>query len=167
MKRYLFLLIIILFFATGCAINQDNTSSIVKLGDKPENIKVKVNVYFPNTVNDPEMLDCTNVYPVEREVEQTLAVGRATISELLQGPTAEEEGKGYITSINQNVVMNNLTIEDGTALVDFNEQFNFQVGGSCRVASIQAQVVETLKQFPTVDKVVILVNGHSEGILEP
>jgi spore germination protein GerM len=53
------------------------------------------------------------------------------------------------------------------ARVDFDEQLNYQVGGSCRVMAIRAQIEQTLKQFSTVDSVIISVNGQTEGILEP
>jgi len=41
------------------------------------------------------------------------------------------------------------------------------VAGSCRVGAIRAQIEETLKQFPTVQNVIISVNGNTENILEP
>jgi len=43
----------------------------------------------------------------------------------------------------------------------------FQVGGSCRVAAISAQIMETLKQFPTVKDVIISINSRTEDILQP
>ena len=60
-----------------------------------------------------------------------------------------------------------LTIENGVAKVDFSEQLEFQVGGSCRVAAIRAQITDTLKQFPTVDSVVISIDGRTEDVLQP
>ncbi|PIP22172.1 MAG: hypothetical protein COX38_02115, partial [Candidatus Nealsonbacteria bacterium CG23_combo_of_CG06-09_8_20_14_all_39_25] len=47
------------------------------------------------------------------------------------------------------------------------EQLEFQVGGSCKVSAIRAQITQTLKQFPTVDEVVISINGRTEDILQP
>jgi len=43
----------------------------------------------------------------------------------------------------------------------------YQVGGSCRVSAIRAQIIETLKQFSTVKNVVISINGRTEDILQP
>ena len=60
-----------------------------------------------------------------------------------------------------------LTVEDGVAKIDFDEQMEFQMGGSCRVAAIWAQITETLKQFPTIDSVEVSINGRTEDILQP
>jgi spore germination protein GerM len=43
----------------------------------------------------------------------------------------------------------------------------FQVGGSCRVAAIRAQITDTLKQFPPVDEVIISIDDRTEDILQP
>jgi hypothetical protein len=131
----------------------------------PKNI-IKVNAYFNNDRLDPEY-SCNKVFPVEREIIKTQAVARAALEELLNGPTAKEKFEGFGTSINPGVVIQSLTIDDGIAKVDFNEQLEFQVGGSCRVAAISAQIRETLKQFSTVKGVIISIDGRTEDILQP
>jgi hypothetical protein len=128
--------------------------------------KMKVNVFFNNDKLDPQ-ISCIKVFSVVRDVKKTEAIGRAALEELLKGPTASEAHDGYSTNINQNVVVQKLTIENGTAFVDFNEQIQFQVGGSCKVSAIRAQITETLKQFSTVKNVVISVNGDIETALQP
>jgi len=125
-----------------------------------------VKVFFNNGRLDPEY-SCNKVFPVERKIPKTQAVGRAALEELLKGPTEEEKSDGFFTSINPGVKIQKLTIENGVAKVDFDEQLEFQVGGSCRVAAIRAQITETLKQFPTVDKVIISIDGRTEDILQP
>jgi spore germination protein GerM len=52
-------------------------------------------------------------------------------------------------------------------MADFNERLEYQVGGSCRVSAIRAQISETLKQFPTIKDVIILINGRKEDVLQP
>ncbi len=122
--------------------------------------------YFLNNRLDPEV-SCTKVFPVERTVPETKAVGRAALEELLKGPTEAEKADGYSTAINPGVGIKRLTIENGTARAEFDEQLEFQVGGSCRVAAIRWQIVETLKQFPTVKDVIISIDGRTEDILQP
>jgi spore germination protein GerM len=79
-----------------------------------------------------------------------------------------EQAEGFFTSINQGVKLQSLNIrEDGTAFVDFDEQLQAGVGGSCKVSAIRAQITETLKQFPTVKNVIISINGRTEDILQP
>jgi len=130
----------------------------------PKTLKVKV--YFNNNKLDPEF-SCNKVFPVEREITKTQAVARAALEELLKGSSEKEKVEGFFTSINPGVKIQSLVIENGTAKVDFDEQLEFQVGGSCRVAAIRAQITQTLKQFPTVNDVIISINGRTEDILQP
>ncbi len=128
--------------------------------------EIVVKIYFNNDRLDPQV-SCDKVFPVEREISGTQAVARAALEQLLKGPTPQEEEEGFFTSINQGVKIQDLTIENGTARVDFDGQLQFQVAGSCRVAAIRAQITETLKQFPTVDDVLISIDGETEEILQP
>ncbi len=127
---------------------------------------IKVKAYFNNDRMDPEF-SCNKVFPAEREIPKTQAVARAALEELLKGATEEEKNQGFFTSINSGVKIQSLSIKDGVAKVDFDEQLEFQMGGSCRVAAIRAQITQTLKQFPTVDSVIISINGRTEDILQP
>ena len=124
-------------------------------------------VFFANSEKDPAMLDCANVYAVERVIPKTLTPARASLEELLKGPSASEKQLGYTTSINPGVKIQKLTIVDGVANVDFDEQLETTVGGSCRVANLRAQITETLKQFSSVTDVIISINGRTEDILQP
>ena len=117
-------------------------------------------------VNEP-YFDCSRTIAVERQVPKTLAVAKAAIEALLRGAREEEINQGFVSNINSGVRIQKLAIENGVAEVDFDEQLEFQVGGSCRVAAIRAQITETLKQFPTVKDVIISIDGRTEDILQP
>lgn len=123
--------------------------------------------YFGNRRLDPQGLKCDTVYPVFRTVPETTAVGRAALAELLKGPTPAEAAAGVVSAINPGVKLQNLTIINGVAYVDFNQALVAEVGGTCLVTAIRAQIIETLKQFQTVKSVLISINGVSVGILEP
>ncbi|MDD5625864.1 MAG: GerMN domain-containing protein [Patescibacteria group bacterium] len=125
-----------------------------------------VKVYFNNNKLDPE-ISCNKVFPVERKIIKTEAIGRAALEELLKGATEAEKAQGFFSSINSGVKIQKLTINNGTAKVDFDKQLEFQVGGSCKVSAIRAQIIETLKQFPTVKNVIISIDGRTENILQP
>src|SRR4030042_3349817 len=125
-----------------------------------------VKVFFNNNNLDPEF-SCNKVFPVERKILKTKAVGMAALEELLKGPTDSEKNQGFFTSINPEVKVQSLIIENGIAKADFDETLQFQVGGSCRVSAIRSQITETLKQFPTVDSVTISINGETDEILQP
>ena len=144
----------------------------MKEGDKPTEVqvvseeKMKVKVFFSNNELDPE-ISCKQVFPVEREVDKTQAVARAALTELLAGIKLEESEAGFFTSLNQNIKIQSLSIENGIAKVDFDKQLEKGVGGSCRVSAIRAQIVATLKQFASVQDVVISIDGRTEDILQP
>lgn len=125
-----------------------------------------VEVFFNNSKLDPE-ISCNKVFPVEREIPKTQAVARAALEELLKGATDVDKEQGFSTSVNPDVKIQSLSVENGVARVDFNEQLEFQVGGSCRVSAIRAQITQTLKQFPTVNSVIISIDGRTEDILQP
>jgi hypothetical protein len=137
----------------------------VKIGQSSAGI-ITIKAYFNNNKMDPE-ISCNKVFAVERQVPQTAAVARAALNWLLSGPTNAEKDAGFFTSINSGVKIQSLTIENGTAYVDFDEQLEYQMGGSCRVSAIRAQITETLKQFSTVKNVIISINGRTEDILQP
>ncbi|MDD2646924.1 MAG: GerMN domain-containing protein [Patescibacteria group bacterium] len=145
---------------------QNRKSFEVPVQFPPATEAMTVKVYFNNDKLDPQV-SCNKVFVVDRQVPKTEAVARAAISELLKGPTAVERTQGYYTSINPGVEIQSLTIENGVAKIDFNEQIQNQVGGSCRVAAIRSEITETLKQFSTVKSVIISVNGDSETSLQP
>lgn len=127
---------------------------------------MKVGVYFNNSRMDAT-ISCNKVFPVERMVPKTQAIARVAIEELLKGPTETEKSQDFFTSINSGVKIQGLVIEEGVAKIDFDEQIEFQVGGSCKVSAIRSQIIETLKQFSTVESVIISVNGRTEDILQP
>lgn len=82
-------------------------------------------------------------------------------------PTWNEARQGYLTSIPEGVVIQRLVIQDGTAEVGLNEQLEEGVAGSCRVRAIRSQIENTLRQFQSVDSVVISVDGRIDEILQP
>jgi len=123
-------------------------------------------IYFGNAkegINE----ECSKVFPVMRYLPKTTAVARIAMLELLKGPTDADKKEGFFTSINKGVRIQKLTIEEGVANVDFSNDIEKAVGGSCRVTSIRAQIETTLKQFPSVTSVIISVDGRTEDILQP
>lgn len=127
---------------------------------------IPVKVFFNNSKLDPAFL-CDKVFPTVRTIPWTAGIGHAAITELLKGPTEKEKGMDYFTNISPNVRINSLTVESGVAKIDFSEELDRNIGGSCRVTAIRAQITETLKQFPTVQQAVISINGRTEDILQP
>jgi len=131
-----------------------------------ETMIVKISLSDSRYVNEP-YFDCSRTIAIEREVPKTQGVAKAAIEALLRGATEDEIAQGYVSNIPLGVRLQKITIENGVVKVEFDEQLEFQVGGSCRVAAIRAQIIQTLKQFPTVQEVIISINGRTEDILQP
>ncbi|MEK7061661.1 MAG: GerMN domain-containing protein [Patescibacteria group bacterium] len=127
---------------------------------------IQVKLYFNNNSTDSEYA-CKKVLPVDRGVSETKAVARAALEELLKGPTRQEILDGFFTSINPDVKIQKLTIENTVAKVDFDDNLEKNVGGSCRVVAIRNQIIQTLLQFKTIQSVIISINGRTEDILQP
>jgi len=125
-----------------------------------------VSVYFSNGKMGSSD-DCAKVFPITRKIINAETFGPGSLEALLKGPTLEDKENGYTTSINDGVLIQKFEITNKIAYVDFNSRFNEKMGGSCRVQAIKAQIETTLNNLPDIDKVVISVNGQTEGILEP
>ncbi|MBI4193295.1 MAG: GerMN domain-containing protein [Candidatus Colwellbacteria bacterium] len=127
---------------------------------------ISVNIYFAN-----ERLGtgdvCAEVFPVARRASPKDDLVRRSVELLLQGPTLEERGIGYETSINPGVSIRQIDFRDGVFYADFDQEIEREVGGSCRVSSIRKQIGETLKQFAGVEDAVVSVEGRVEDALQP
>ncbi|OHA89275.1 MAG: hypothetical protein A2653_01100 [Candidatus Zambryskibacteria bacterium RIFCSPHIGHO2_01_FULL_43_25] len=131
-------------------------------------VKKEVLVFYPNSLLDPQYIDCSNVFPIKKEIYVWKNSEKESIEILLGGLSVPEKEAGYFTSINGEVTLNSLIVKDGTMMAGFSDGLNENVAGSCRVIGIRSQIEKTLKQFPYVRDVVILVEGERlEEILQP
>ena len=120
-----------------------------------------VNMFFGREGYGEELL------MTKREIPFTQETARAALSELINGPTTEEKNQGFFSLINTNTKIQNLNIRDSIAFVDFSEELEQEVAGSATVILIRSQIEKTLKQFESIDNVVISINGRTEDILQP
>lgn len=126
----------------------------------------RVNVLFVNaSLGSAD--DCRLVFPLSRDIPTTFSVASATLAELLRGPDEKERAAGYMSLIPQGTVIRAVTINSGVITADFTSKLSAGVAGSCMVGGIRAQLEETLRQFPTVNTVVISAEGRTEDILQP
>ena len=91
-------------------------------------------------------------------------VGSQALEALLAGPTGFNAAAGMGTQIPPDTELLGLEVADGVATVDLSEAFT-SGGGSLAMQLRVAQVVYTLMQFPTVDRVDFLIEGEEvDGI---
>jgi Immunoglobulin-like domain of bacterial spore germination/Sporulation and spore germination len=88
------------------------------------------------------------------------AVARGALDALLDGPDSFERGLGMESAIPAGTKLRGIDISNGLATVDLTGEFQ-SGGGSLSMSLRVAQVVFTLTQFPTVERVTIHIDGRA------
>jgi len=122
-------------------------------------------IYFNNGALDPA-LECARVFPIDRIVGEENASPETALKTLFAGLTWDESMQGYFTSISPVMPLRSIRVNDSIATVDLGPEVVGGVApGSCRAQAIRAQITETLRAFPDIQQVIILVNGDAKNIL--
>lgn len=109
--------------------------------------KVKVQLYFPRR-------DGKGLSIEERQIDMTEGIARSTLQELLEGP----ENKELKTVIPAGTRLLDINIKpDGFCVVNFSSELSKINSQDARLAVYS--IVNTVSQFPTVDKVQFLIEG--------
>jgi germination protein M len=107
---------------------------------------------------------------VRRTHEPTPLVATAAVDALLAGPSAAERATGVGSAVPSGTRLLGIAIHNGVATVDLTSEYQ-SGGGSLSMQTRLGQVVYTLTQFPTVQKVRFRLDGtpvnvfSSEGIV--
>lgn len=96
--------------------------------------------------------------PVERTTSQT-GVARAAVEALIAGPNRSEAAAGLSTLFPADSLLLGIRVEDGTAFVDMSLEFAGG-GGSASVLGRLAQLVYTLTEFDSIERVRLLLDGQ-------
>lgn len=143
---------------------QDMVSIAVTLPLKQTILKA----YFSNIMKDPELKMCEKTYPVTRRVPKTAEVAEAALMELLDGPSEADLTEGYRTAIVPGTRLRSVKVEGETATVDVSREIVLGITDPCILKALKSQIEQTLKQFPTVKQVKILIDGKSaDAIFTP
>lgn len=115
----------------------------------------QVKVFFPTARSQQ---DLSYVAPVVRRT-QTQGVAQFAIEQLIAGPTTQERQQGFTAPINLRGSSNcgrdfRLTVSTGVARLQFCKQV--VSGGIGDDARIKNSITATLKQFPSINSVVLL-----------
>jgi len=138
--------------------------------EQAEKEAITINVYFNNTNLNPNAEDCSKVYLLIRTVPKTLGVGKAALEELFKGPTEGEKSQGYTSWFSEKTkdILKSIKIENNTAYVDLKDirQIIPNVSASCGSAEFLAEIEATLKQFDSVARVIIAIDGNPSTFYE-
>ena len=97
---------------------------------------------------------------------QPPAMARGALTELLEGPTSRESNEGIVSPFTANTagLLNDITIVDGRAKVDFSSELTEAVGtDGCVKSAIIDSLDKTLSQFSTITSTRYTLNGDSEA----
>lgn len=99
-----------------------------------------------------------NLVPERRSIPRTPGIARKTMQELCKGPSSSD----LLATLPEGTRLRdiNINIKNGLCTVDFSRELQqkHKGGSSGEILTIYS-IVNTLTQFPTVDKVIILVEG--------
>lgn len=102
---------------------------------------------------------------VKRILPTTEAPLTETLQALLAGLSKSEEEQRLLSLIPEGTELLTVTIQERTAYINFNEEFLYNTHGKEGYAGQINQVLWTATEFPTVEKVQILIDGRKENYL--
>jgi len=114
----------------------------------------ELQIFFPNDRLNTARI-CNIVSPITRAVAETSATGRASLLELLNGPTESERIQGYRSSLPANTTINSFVISGGVATVSVSK--DFEKNSACEKQRATEQIKQTLLQIKSIHDVVIEV----------
>ncbi|MDK2821416.1 MAG: hypothetical protein PWP31_1381, partial [Clostridia bacterium] len=172
LKKYLAIIVTLILMttmATGCGLTDRlkarNQSDVqVQIPPPEANILPETEEIQPNistTQVDLYFIDSEGKYLVKetREIPKVESIARETINELINGPGPESN---LLPSIPAGTVLKDINIKsNGLCRVDFSKELIENHNGSSLGENLTVySIVNTLTQFPSVEKVRLLVEGQ-------
>lgn len=122
-------------------------------------------VYFNRVaVEGQPAAECDSVRPLPRAVARTPAVAGAALRALFTGPTAAERAEGWRSPFSASTadLLRSVRLVQGTAYVDLAERPELLAAASstCGAAELLVAIERTLRQFPSVRRVVVAIEGE-------
>ena len=129
-------------------------------------------IFFSSKQHDPKVKNCAAVYWVHIAGDKNLDPVERSLKLLLAGPTTKWAEQGYYSVIPEGTKLNSVKVEGEIIYADFSSKLN-TLAGSCAVNAARSQIHATAKATAEeylgveVSKVVISVDGSTEGVLQP
>lgn len=138
---------LLLFAFTGCGAGEEARPAAAKTTDAAEGT---LEVWLARE---------GALFLAERGTANQTAIGGEAVEALLAGPSPAEEAAGIGTAIPEGSELLGLEIDDGVATADMSEEFASGAGSSVELLRL-AQLVYTLTQSESVDRVSLLIEGE-------
>jgi spore germination protein GerM len=131
---------------------------------------ITLTLYFGNTEMNPGLLDCSQVYSVERVIPAVSDTAEAALLQLFAGPTEKERTEGYVSTFSAATrsILKSVRIQEDTAyvnLVDIRPLLS-SVSSSCGSSAFFAEVENTLREVAPVTRVIYAIDGEPSAFYE-
>lgn len=123
--------------------------------------KTEVTLYFITIDSDGSV----NRKSVKRSLAKSDSPLTDSINTLLQGPSLDEKSKNMMTLIPNGTKLLGASVKNGTATLNFSENFEFNTVGVEGYIAQLMQIVFTATEFPTVKNVQFLIEGEKRNYL--
>jgi hypothetical protein len=132
--------------------------NLAQIKTAPDSLGKELYLYFINPKFDSFLAGCEECHPTPRVYYNNQTVD--LLRELLGGPNDKEAAKGYFTAIAPGAKVLSFGIENGVAMIDFDQSFSESLDNSCRSAAVQSQIRNTVVQLPGVKALRLSMNGR-------
>lgn len=140
----------------------ESTKTKEKNQTKPDVPKTNIKLYFINIDSDGSVIR----KQITRSVAKNDSPLTTALKLLLEGPNSTSSSeKNCITLIPKNTKLLSARVQDRTAYLNFNENFEFNEVGIEGYIGQLMQIVYTSTEFSTVDSVQFLIDGNKKDYL--
>ncbi len=155
--------VMFLRFTMDAPVNQQKMNSLPQGSEIPQEQTAAAKVYFANIDLSTDPNDCSEVIGVPRDLPRNAGYFQL-LSELLKGPTLEEQKAGFSSffSADTEGSLWSIKIEGGTAYVNFADirEIIPNASTSCGSSEFMSEVGTTLRQFGEVNEVIYAIEGN-------
>ncbi len=123
----------------------------------PSGKTMVVSAYFLREARRGEMIGAAHRTIA---IPEDKTVAKSAMTELLKGPTKQEKGAGLKTAIPAKTKLNGINLVSETKVATVDLSMEFLAGDKETQRAQVAQVVYTLTQFPTIEKVSFKIAGE-------
>ncbi len=136
---------------------------VVRVPDEADAVPMPVTLFFGNTEFNPDMIDCSLVYPVERLALIGDNPAADVLNLLFAGPTAAEQTDGYVSHFSEETadILRSVHIATDTAYVDLADIRSLlpAVSSACGSAAFMAEVETSLRANVPVQRILFALEG--------
>ena len=140
-------------------VSSDKDKAAVKKQEPPKQIQSTTRnsaLYFAIISENGDI----KLSKIDRRVKVSGSPLQAVMEVLLEGLTADELNRGYLSLIPDGTKLRSIRVSDGIATMDFSEEFMFNTFGSEGMQTQLKQIIYTATEFPTVKAVQFLIDGN-------